>query len=140
MSQQIREQIAQLEQQQAQLEQQQAELQAKLKQTEREEELEEKLSAQKQKHQELKTTYQSSLAEKLPQVISAIADLEKLVQAQLIPATAYKNFVESDENSTYFDQLKCMNEEEHSRLDGFATLFEQINIRLGAMQNELGTF
>ena len=136
MSQQIREQIAQLEQQQA-------ELKVRLEQAEREEKiaiLNAKFAAQKQEHQELKATYESSYAEIFPQVLQAVADLRKLVQSQLVPAIAYKNFFESDKNSTYFDQTNCMNAEEYSRLDGLTNLFEQFDTELEAMHEKLRTF
>jgi DNA repair exonuclease SbcCD ATPase subunit len=99
MSQQIREKIAQLEQQQA-------ELKTKLEQTEQEE----KFAAKKQEHQELKAAHESSHTDKFPQVIRAIEDLQKLVQAQLVPAAAYKNFCDSGKNYEFFTKTKLLKE------------------------------
>ena len=136
MSQQIREQIAQLEQQQA-------ELKSRLEEAEREEKiamLNAKFAAQKQEHQELQAAYESSYVEIFPQVLQAVADLRKLVQSQLVPATAFKNFCDSGKNYDFFGKTKLMKEEEYSRLDGLMEIFEQFDTELEAMHEKLRTF
>jgi 5'-deoxynucleotidase YfbR-like HD superfamily hydrolase len=73
--------------------------------------------AEKKERQELKAAFESSIQENYPKMIHAITDLQKLVQAQLVPVTAYIKFLKNSNNYNYLRETKSFNEEEYSRLE-----------------------